>query len=199
MKKLLLTAVSLSALLTSSAQAHSVQDTFFLKVNVGWSKLNEYKASSKFKSKNGVHFGVGAGYHLMENARVDWVFDHFINPTFKASTGKVKATSNTLLLNGYFDVYSIDAMRVFVGAGVGASQISAKSSVTSGTPVGKAKQKYTIAFAGYGGLGYEFTQGVVGELSYSYRHMGKTSNFADKTKGVELRGHHVTAGIRFDI
>jgi opacity protein-like surface antigen len=199
MKKLLLTAVSVSALLGSSVQANAVEDTFYLKANAGWSKLDQYKASSTFKSENGIHFGVGAGYHVMENARVDLAFDHFINPTFKASSGKVKGTVNTLLLNGYFDVYSADAMRAFVGAGVGAGQVSAKSDVTSGTPTGKAKQKYGMAFAGYAGVGYEFTQGVVGELSYGYRYMGKTDSFGDNTKGVEFKGHHVTAGVRFDI
>jgi opacity protein-like surface antigen len=199
MKKLLLTAASVSAILASSVQAHPIKDTFYLKVNVGGSRLEEYKASSKFKSENNIHFGVGAGYHIMENVRFDWIFDHFVNPNFKASVGKVEATVNTLLLNGYFDVYSLDALRMFVGAGVGGSQIGAKSNVTAGTPTGKVKQKYTIAFAGYAGLGYEFTKDVVGELSYSYRHMGKTSDFADNTKGVELKGHHLTVGVRFDI
>jgi opacity protein-like surface antigen len=202
MKKLLLTAVSISALLASSVQANAVENTFYLKANAGWSKLDEYEFEPvKFKSENVIHVGVGAGYHVMKNARVDLVFDHFINPTFKTSIGnstlKFKGAINTLLLNGYFDVYSADAMRVFIGAGVGASQISAK---TGGFVTNlKTKQKYTMAFAGYAGLGYEFSQGVVAELSYGYRHMGKTVDFEGGAKGVEFKGHHVTAGVRFDI
>ena len=93
MKKVLLTAAAVSVLATSSAYA--MEDMFYVKANVGWSKLADYKGSVKFKSKNNAHFGVGAGYHVMDNARVDLTFDHFVNPTFKASTGKVKADVNS--------------------------------------------------------------------------------------------------------
>ena len=82
MKKVLLTAAAVSVLATSSAYA--MENQFYLKANVGWSKLNDYKGGGvKLKSKHDVHFGIGAGYHLMENARVDLTFDHFVNPTFK--------------------------------------------------------------------------------------------------------------------
>jgi hypothetical protein len=50
--------------------------------------------------------GVGAGYYVMDNARVDLTFDHFVNPTHTgkrtingvAYDGKLKGTINTLLL-----------------------------------------------------------------------------------------------------
>ena len=195
MKKVLLTAAAVSVLATSSAYA--MEDMFYVKAQVGWSKLNDYKGSVKFKSENDVHFGVGAGYHVMDNARVDLTFDHFVNPAFKASTGKVKADVNTLLLNGYFDVFTLDAMKVFVGAGVGLGQVSAKLTPTVGTST-KFKKANTFAYAGYVGAGYEFTQGVTGELSYSYRDMDKTKKTSG-LKAVSFKGHHVTVGVRFDI
>lgn len=194
MKKVLLTAAAVSVLATSSAYA--MEDMFYVKANVGWSKLNKVDGH---KSKNDVHFGVGAGYHVMDNARVDLTFDHFVNPTFKATRAKLKGDINTLLLNGYFDVFNVDAMKVFVGAGVGLGQVKAKVTYTSNRPSISAKQKNTFAFAGYVGAGYEFTQGVTGELSYSYRDMGKTKKFGNGAKAVHFRGHHVTAGVRFDI
>jgi opacity protein-like surface antigen len=202
MKKVLLTAAAVSVLATSSAYA--MEDMFYVKANVGWAKLTDHKDSDdKFKSKNDVHFGVGAGYHVMDNARVDLTFDHFVNPTFKYKTEKVKGEVNTLLLNGYFDVFSLDAMKVFVGAGVGLGQVSAKYSDSSDSDSVKLKQKNTFAYAGYLGASYEFTQGVTGELSYSYRDMGKTktaeSKLGAKLKAVHFKGHHVTAGVRFDI
>ena len=203
MKKVLLTAAAVSVLATSSAYA--MEDMFHVKANVGWAKLNDHKdLGYKLKSKNDVHFGVGAGYHVMDNARVDLTFDHFVNPTFKYAKDKVnvktKGEVNTLLLNGYFDVFSLDAMKVFVGAGVGLGQVSAKATVSVNnvdTPA-KLKQKNTFAYAGYVGAGYEFTQGVTGELSYSYRDMGKTKKI-EGYKAVHFKGHHVTAGVRFDI
>jgi opacity protein-like surface antigen len=60
---------------------------------------------------------------------------------------------------------------------------------------GKSKNKIHAAFAGYLGAGYEFTKGVTGELSYSFRRLGA---LAKKNEGTIL-GHHVTAGVRFDI
>ena len=196
MKKVLLTAAAVSVLATSSAYA--MENQFYLKANVGWSKLNDYKGGGvKLKSKHDVHFGIGAGYHLMENARVDLTFDHFVNPTFKKSGVKVKGDVNTLLLNGYLDVFDVDAMQVFVGAGVGLGQVKAK--VTSSGASSSAKKTNTFAFAGYVGTSYKFTQGVTGELSYSYRDMGKTKKFGNGDKGAHFRGHHVTAGVRFDI
>lgn len=196
MKKVLLTAAAVSVLATSSAYA--MEDMFYVKANVGWSKLDDYKnEGTKFKSKNDIHFGVGAGYHVMDNARVDLTFDHFVNPNSTDKSGKVKGDINTLLLNGYFDVFSVDAMKVFVGAGVGMGQVNAKHTPTTGTST-KFKQKNTFAYAAHVGLGYELAQGVNADLSYSYRDMGKTKKETG-FKAVHFKGHHVTAGVRFDI
>ena len=198
MKKVLLTAAAVSVLATSSAYA--MEDVFYVKANVGWSKLDKVKG---LKSNNDVHFGVGAGYHVMDNARVDLTFDHFVNPTHKKSKVKFKGDINSLLLNGYFDVFNVDAMKVFVGAGVGLGQVKVKYTNSENSDSGTGKQKYTFAFAGYVGTGYEFTKGVTGELTYSYRDMGKTKKFKSKNgfdmPAAHYRGHHVTAGVRFDI
>ena len=198
MKKILLTAAAVSVFATSSAYA--MEDMFYVKANAGWSKLNKVKG---LKSNNDVHFGVGAGYHVMDNARVDLTFDHFVNPTHKKSTEKLKGDINSLLLNGYFDVFNVDAMKVFVGAGVGLGQVKVKYTNSSNSDSGTGKQKNTFAWAGYVGTGYEFTKGVTGELTYSYRDMGKTKKFKSKNgfdmSAAHYRGHHVTAGVRFDI
>jgi opacity protein-like surface antigen len=209
MKKVLLTAAAVSVLATSSAYA--MEDMFYVKAQVGWSKLNDYKGSVKYKSKNDVHFGVGAGYHVMDNARVDLTFDHYANTTHKKSftnptkqkiKAKVKGEINTLLLNGYFDVFNVDALKVFVGAGVGVAQVKAKLSRSiDGVAITelKAKQKYNFSYAAHLGASYELTQGVSAELVYSYRAMGKTKKFKGTTDSVNYKGHHVTAGVRFDI
>ncbi|MEM6338694.1 MAG: outer membrane beta-barrel protein, partial [Pseudomonadota bacterium] len=212
MKKVLLTAAAVSVLATSSAYA--MEDMFYVKANVGWSKLNKVDGA---KSKNDVHFGVGAGYHVMDNFRVDLTFDHYVNPTHKYDgvisgqkviSGKIKSDINSLLLNGFVDIYNVDAIKIFVGAGIGASQLKAKVE-NSGPAVDlgiakksfKIKQEYKFAFAGYVGAGYEFTDGVTGELSYSYRNLGKLGKDGKNSDDnpFEIRGHHMTAGVRFDI
>jgi opacity protein-like surface antigen len=199
MKKVLLTAAAVSVLANSSAYA--MEDMFYVKANLGLSKLNKVNApGAKLKSKNDAHFGVGAGYHVMDNARVDLTFDHFVNPVHEKGADKLKGGINTLLLNGYLDVLNVDAMKVFVGAGLGIGQVKAKHSDSN---LGTAKQNNTFTFAGYVGAGYEFTQGVTGELIYSYRDMGKTEKYKSKNglsvSEVHYRGHHMTAGVRFDI
>lgn len=195
MKKILLTTVAAAVLASSSAYA--MEDMFYVKANVGWSKLTKVHG---LKSKNDVFFGVGAGYHVMDNVRVDLTFDHFANPDHKKGGKKIKGEVNTLMLNGFVDLFDVDAAKVFVGAGVGAGQVKAKR---SGDPIaannGTAKQKYNLAFAGYVGGSYEFTPGVTGDLTYSYRDMGKTKKLKGDNKTVHYRGHHVGVGVRFDI
>jgi opacity protein-like surface antigen len=195
MKKILLTTAAVAVLATSSAYA--MEDTFYVKAQAGWSKMTKQKS---MKSKNDVSFGVGAGYHVMDNARVDLTFDHFVNPTHKGKdvdgdNAKFKGEINTLLLNGFVDLFDADIAKVFVGAGVGVSQVKAKWS--RDFPTIKAKQKYNLAFAGYVGTSYEFTPGVTGELTYSYRDMGKTKKV--NGNATHYKGHNVGAGVRFDI
>jgi len=203
MKKILLTTAAVAVLATSSAYA--MEDTFYVKAQAGWSKLTKQKG---LKSKNDVSFGLGAGYHVMDNVRVDLTFDHFVNPTHKGKDTdgdslKIKGEVNTLLLNGFVDLFDADIAKVFVGAGVGVGQVKAKATgtdtVTGATFTGKAKQKYNLAFAGYVGTSYEFTPGVTGELTYSYRDMGKTKKVKGSTNTVHYKGHNVGAGVRFDI
>ena len=99
MKKVLLTAAAVSVLTTSSVYA--MEDMFYVKANAGWSKLNKVNApGAKLKSKNDVHFGVGAGYHVMDNARVDLTFDHFVNPVHKKRTEKLTEDVEKLIRNG---------------------------------------------------------------------------------------------------
>tara|TARA_B110000503_G_C7137123_1_gene409296 strand:- start:208 stop:846 length:639 start_codon:yes stop_codon:yes gene_type:complete len=212
MKKILLTSAAVAVLASSSAYA--MQDTFYVKAQAGWSKMSK---ALDAKANNDVSFGVGAGYHVMDNVRVDLTFDHFVNPTYKSKDSKildfkVKGDVNTLLMNGFVDLFDADVAKVFAGAGVGVGQVKAKTTGTVTHPLTgakksittKAKQKYNLAFAAYLGTSYEFTPGVTGELTYSYRDMGKTKKFKDATTGksggtLHYKGHNIGAGVRFDI
>jgi opacity protein-like surface antigen len=213
MKKILLTSAAVAVLASSSAYA--MQDTFYVKAQAGWSKMSKVKVNgNKFKSNNDMSFGVGAGYHVMDNVRVDLTFDHFVNPTYKGEDKndknfkfKIKGDVNTLMMNGFVDLFDADVAKVFAGVGVGVSQVKAKMTAPlDGKKLPesiKAKQKYNLAFAAYLGTSYEFTPGVTGELTYSYRDMGKTKKFKDSdgdTYGtLHYKGHNIGAGVRFDI
>ncbi|GAB4168742.1 MAG: porin family protein [Rickettsiaceae bacterium] len=232
MKKILLTTAAAAVLATSSA--HAAEGNFFVKANAGWSKLDNAKQivnynGSKFtmkgKAKNDAFVGIGVGYNVMDNVRVDLTFDHFFNPTHKlkksnstiatttlATTSKLKHEVNTLLLNGYVDLFDISVAKVFAGAGVGVARISSKTSytltnttLTSFTKISsQSKQKQTgFSYAAYLGAAAEVAPGVHGELTYSFRDFGKTekynNNLGVQVNGVSLRSHNVAAGVRFDI
>jgi len=201
MKKILLTAAAATVFATSSAYA--MEDMFYVKANVGWAKLSKVE---KAKSDNDVFFGVGAGYHVMDNVRVDLAFDHFVSPTHKKGTMKYKGDVNTLMVNGFVDLFDVDVAKIFVGAGVGAAQVKTKYTDSAKTfNNATSKQKMGLAFAGYLGTSYEFTPGVTGELTYSYRDMGKTKKVAATAtnagglKSINYRSHNVSVGVRFDI
>ncbi|MFK7974247.1 MAG: outer membrane protein [Rickettsiaceae bacterium] len=206
MKKLLLTTAAAAMLVTSSSYA--AEGDFYLKANGGWTKLDHIKRTgTKAKSQNSGFLGAGAGYHVMDNVRVDLTYDHFFNPNFKvkADSTKLKGEIDTLLLNAFVDVYDMDAFKVFVGAGVGASNIKAKLKGDNIPPGVKSKAKKNVAFAAYLGTSYEFAPCVTGELTYSYRDMGKTKKLHDHT-GTSIRdtsfhykGHNIGAGVRFDL
>jgi len=63
----------------------------------------------------------------------------------------------------------------------------------------KSKKKNNFAYALPLGASTEFAPGVNGELTYSYRDMGKFKTPKDATSLGSLKGHHVAAGVRFDI
>jgi len=102
MKKIILTTAAIAVSASSSALA--IENDFFVKVNAGYSKMSKVKSA---KAKNDMFFGIGAGYYVMDNVRADLTFDHFVNPTFKKDGKKIKGEVNTLLLNGFIDLFDI--------------------------------------------------------------------------------------------
>jgi len=186
MKKYLVTAIAVSIFATSSAIA--ADSNFFVKANAGLSKLNK---TSNLKSDNTSFIGAGVGYNIMDNVRADLTFDHFINPSFKAQGSKIKADINTFLLNGYIELFDISITKLFVGGGAGIAHVKTKSinSVTT-----KSKAGNNFSYAAYIGVSTEFAPSFHGELAYSWRDFA-----VQKDNNPRLKGHHVAAGIRFDI
>ena len=137
MKKIILTAAATLTLASSTALA-GMEDVFYAKINVGAQKLDDLKVEgNKAKSEVAAFAGLGVGYYVMENFRMELAFDHYFNPAHKVKSsetnaaGKITGTEDitvstridTLMLNGYADVADIGVTKVFVGAGVGAAQL----------------------------------------------------------------------------
>jgi opacity protein-like surface antigen len=203
MKKILLTTAAVLTLATSSAYA--AEDMFYVKGQVGWDKLDKIKG---MKSNNNVFLGLGVGYYVMDNVRADLTFDHYVNPNhkgtatfygFKVPGMKLKSQADTLMVNGFVDLFDVSVAKVFAGAGVGMSMISAKLSQKDNPDTAKYKKKNNFAYALHLGASTEFAPGVNGELTYSYRDMGKFKTPKNYPSLGSLKGHHVAAGVRFDI
>lgn len=197
MKKIILTATAAAVL--SSTTALAAADMFYVKANVGWDKMTKIKG---LKSNNDAFAGLGVGYYVMDNLRADLAYDHYFNPTFKGTISgtsvKAKVRADSLLINGFVDLFDVSVAKIFAGAGVGMSMISAKLSDNAGNSV-KLKKKNNFAYAIHLGASTEFAPGVNGELTYSYRDMGKFKTPTGSSSFGNLRGHHVAAGVRFDL
>jgi opacity protein-like surface antigen len=203
MKKILLTTAAVLTLATSSAYA--AEDMFYVKGQVGWDKLDKIKG---LKSNNNVFLGLGVGYYVMDNVRADLTFDHYVNPNHKGTATeqgvkypgmKLKSQADTLMVNGFVDLFDVSVAKVFAGAGVGMSMISGKVSQKDLPGTAKIKKKNNFAYALHLGASTEFAPGVNGELTYSYRDMGKFKTPKNEASLGSLKGHHVAAGVRFDI
>ncbi len=197
MKKILLAAATVATL--ASSCAYAAEDTFYVKGQVGWDKLNKVKG---LKSKNNVFLGLGVGYYVMDNVRADLTWDHYFDPKHKGTIDgekvKLKSKADTLMVNGFVDLFDVSVAKVFAGAGVGMSMISGKISDEDDSY--KIKKKNNFAYAVHLGAATEFAPGVNGELTYSFRDMGKFKKNKDSTiSAPSLKGHHLAAGVRFDL
>ena len=196
MKKILLAAATVATL--ASSCAYAAEDTFYVKGQVGWDKLNKVKG---LKSKNNVFLGLGVGYYVMDNVRADLTWDHYFDPKHKGTIDeekvKLKSKADTLMVNGFVDLFDVSVAKVFAGAGVGMSMISGKISDEDDSY--KIKKKNNFAYAVHLGAATEFAPGVNGELTYSYKDLGKFKTPKDYPSLGSLKGHHVAAGVRFDL
>ena len=210
MKKLLLIAATTTAILSSTAFA-AEENTFYLKANAGINKMNQVKqVGVKLKSKVSPIVDLGVGYYIMDNVRTDLTLGLVFNPeqkktgTFEGTKATVKSKANitTLMLNGYVDMFDISIAKVFAGAGVGLSKVKEKLSA-SGTGFSRSesgKNKTNVAYQVTLGASAEVAPGVNAELAYSWRDYGKSKfKGPNATKGHSFKGHHVLAGIRFDL
>lgn len=194
MKKLVLAAAV--AALASSATA--AEGSFYVRGDVGASFLPKQKYNDvKGKRTNHVVAGLGVGTYLMDNVRTELGFSNHFNAEQKFSTAKVKAKAMSLTLKGLVDVFDYGMGKVFVGAGVGMTQLSAKA--IDGAVAGKAKKKNNVSFLGTVGSSFDVSEGVMLDLAYAYNDHGKTKNFGTTKVKYHFKSHDLTAGVRVEL
>ena len=225
MKKSGLIFTSIATILLSTSVL-AAENKFYIKANAGVSKLNRAYDKSTWltmRSKTIAFFGAGLGYNIMDNVRVDLTLEHFVNPQLKKTgnvnyqtrsgvfrqqtrTVKHKANINSLMINGYVDVFNIGVVKVFAGAGVGLAQVKEKISRIFGdstTRTDSIKKANNIAYQATLGVSAAVLPGVNAELSYSWKDFGKTklkmTPYGNRIGKTGYKGHHAVVGIRLDI
>lgn len=215
MKKLLLTA----AVAAFASSAFAEEGSFYLRADAGLSIVPKQKiVDVKFKSSKGFVADLGVGTYLMDNVRTELVFTNYFsaeqkgsvttttpavpaagaNPAVPASTSsssaKAKIQAMSIALKGVVDIFDYGVGKVFVGAGVGLTQLGAKIADM------KAKKKNNFSYLGTVGTAFNVSEGVDLDVAYTFYDHGKTSSLKDvngTTGKVKFSTHNVTAGIRF--
>ena len=136
MKKILLTTAAVAALSTSAFAEMTMENKFYLRADVMGSKFGKASGNGfSHKSKWDIGADVGAGYYFMDNVRAEIVYNHVFSPSFKysdanLSSSKVKVDAHAVMARALVDVADLGMAKIFVGAGIGWSQVQAKQTAT---------------------------------------------------------------------
>lgn len=212
MKKILLTAAAVT--LASSTAFADFGDKFYVKAFGGASMFTKYSDtvagnSFKLKSKTVGIGGFGVGTYLMDQVRTDVTFEKPFNVEFKKSTNgsklKTKADVNALFLNATFDAYQMDMFSVNVGASLGMSMVKGKGTYTAANNTAtsfSSKKSTNFAYGLNVGASAKLSDGILADVTYSYKDFGKSKSMKKdsiEAKALKVKGHNVTAGVRFEI
>jgi opacity protein-like surface antigen len=219
-KKILLGFVATAAISTSAISFAEETNPFY--VTVGGGALMGTKPSStkevdgevtKFKKpKTGGEFLFGAGYYVMDNVRVEAVF---VKPVFGKSKARnyinaqldpedygtrLKPDVNSLQLRGYVDVVDISDMgKLYVGAGLGWSQVKLKFSSNMGS--GSSKKTNNLTWLVGLGANFDVADGVKLGAEYNYQDFGKGKFKYEgmTTYKTGVKGHALLGRLMFEI
>lgn len=212
MKKLLLVVIFIANFL-SPLLVFADENQFYLKAEIGADKMKDIKIfGRKLKNDKAVFLGGGGGYYILDNLRADLLLHYYVNQQLKYSSSagatnlKVKPKITNLMVSSYVDIIDISICTVFIGAGVGISQLKNKVTIESGNAnnntsklVVGSKKKNSMAYQLLAGISVKMAPRIKIDASYSWRDLGKTGETTNLVKSLKYKGHHVVLGLRFDI
>ena len=142
----------------------------------------------------------------------DLLTQDFANMSVSTSVNH-KATANAFMVNGSLDLFELNRVKFFVGAGFGCVQLKEKITITSNLNIsGKnsviidqstsTKKANNFAYSLALGTSAKVTDKVTLELVYNWKDFGKTKSA--KIQGIEVgktpyRSHTLSAGVRVEI
>ena len=213
-------------ILASSAKAN-LAETFYVRADAGiYENINQKIDSLKVKSKIAHSLDLGFGYNVTDNTRAELVFSHLINPimnTPEIEDEKIRAVTNdrkvrgkidALMLKGYYDATSFEAIKFYVGAGFGIARVSEKVTgnnkeiikghygsafdIVADKKVNeKLRAKNNFAYTLACGVGLNLSENVRADIQYNWSDYGH----AKSSSGIKIkrRGHAIKIGFRFNI
>lgn len=196
---------------------------------------------------DGMTYGIGFGYTFNEWFRADLTFDGFRTPVHGSSASaapcspapglagtacrsedSARATTLSLMANGYLDLGTYAGFTPYVGAGAGVSRVSwdglsgtaycvdalapcPGANALVGTTTYKGKNSYRFTYALMGGLAYSISPNLKLDLSYKYTHVAGGDMFnwdsasaAAGATGVQgtdhgFSNHQIRVGLRYEL
>lgn len=179
MKKLII-ATAIASVLSTSAFA---EGNFYGKFEAGVVKpLNFKDGADKLKGKSNADIGLGFGYKLNENVRIELGLSFYkINYKNTANNEILKFRAIEVMPKIYYDIMHFDQGNLFVGAGVGLVNVKEKS-LTSCASTGKLLLT--------AGTSFKASESVNFDLAYNFKYSPSGN------KGSTLKTHGLTAGVR---
>ncbi|AVP87298.1 hypothetical protein phytr_3450 [Candidatus Phycorickettsia trachydisci] len=161
-----------------------------------------------------LEMGLGLGYYATENLRIEANFAKPFSNKSKViikfpidgdildATYHIKTFVNSLQIKGYYDLFKLsDLTRIYVGAGIGLSNVTGKMKNIEDNKIVKFKTRYNFAYVLGLGANFEVTNNTKLGLEYNYSYHGKAVKKETTGPGYKtlVRGHSVLAKITLDI
>ena len=206
MKKILLTTAAVAAI--SSSAFADMENSFYLRGDVGGAYFTKLYSNSK--AKTAFDIDAGFGYNVMDNVRVELIYDKPFIGSMKIIgsnyTGKVKPTINAVFARVHADVADLGMGKFFLSGGLGWSQVKDSITRTDGVAY-KYKAQNNVAWTIGAGFAFDVAESTHLEIAYNFKDYGKPSGAdavyrsTSTVRNVTLlhTSHNLSAGIRFDI
>lgn len=228
---------SLSIILVAIILLHNsiaLSKDFYITIPITVSNIASIKEKNHSENFNLTHdsvispiFGVGLGYYINSNSRVELFFEN-LNFLFNDQTGnfnffedevyaigtksvKRRVFGKSIKCNYYYNILHKDAFQIFVGAGIGGVQVKEnKSFLVSGHFIDagdlrsfpsvikndKSTKTTNFTYSLIVGTSKNFNSIGHFDLTYSWRDYGRIKNNSVSNR---YKGHHFSAGVRFDL
>lgn len=228
---------SLSIILVAIILLHNsiaLSKDFYITIPLTISNIASVKEKNHSENFNLTHesaispiFGVGLGYYINSNSRVELLFEN-LNLLFNDQTGnfnfledevytigtksvKRRVFGKSIKCNYYYNILHKDSFQIFVGAGIGGVQVKEnKSFLVSGhfIDAGDLRSFPSVIKNARSAKTTNFTYSLMVGTSKNFNSIGHFDlayswrdygKIKNNSVSNRYKGHHFSAGVRFDL